>query len=149
MELLATAPSGFWLFGMRYFFLEVRPPAHWRASAHFSEISRLRLARDRGRGAPRTSARAGKFGHSTPRVPGFSAPIFAHSSTATGMADWNFRSAGGGKARHAEQHTAWITCYRGCGCGRDAGCCSLARGPELSAAESCSRREHVGRHLVP
>jgi len=80
LELLATAPSGFWLFGMRYFFLEVRPPAHWRASAHFSEISRLRLARDRGRGAPRTSARAGKFGHSTPRVPGFSAPIFAHSS---------------------------------------------------------------------
>jgi len=48
--LLATAPSGFWLSGIRYF-LEVRPLAHWRASAHFfSEISRLRLARDRGMG---------------------------------------------------------------------------------------------------
>ena len=47
----AATPSGFWVFGIRYFVLEVRPPAHWRASAHFfSEISRLRFARDRGRG---------------------------------------------------------------------------------------------------
>ena len=43
-------PSGLCLFGILYFFLEVRPPAHCRASAHFfSEISRLMLARDLGR----------------------------------------------------------------------------------------------------
>jgi len=28
LVLSATAPSGFWLFGMRYFVFEVRPPAH-------------------------------------------------------------------------------------------------------------------------
>ena len=64
--LLATTPSGFWLFGMRYFVLEVRPPAHCLASAHFfSEISRLRLARDRGSG---------------PWVPACPATSLAHSS---------------------------------------------------------------------
>ena len=69
--LLATSLSGFWLFAMRYFALEMRPPAHDRASAHFfSEISLLRLARERGSGP----------GFSTPRVLGFSAAIFAHSS---------------------------------------------------------------------
>ena len=68
--LLATSLSGFWLFATRYFALEMRPPAHDRASAHFfSEISRLRLARERGSGP----------GFSTPRVLGFSAAIFAHS----------------------------------------------------------------------
>ena len=69
--LSAAAPSGFWLFGMRYMALEMRRPAHDRASVHFfSEISRLRFARDRGSGP----------GYSTPRVPGFSAAVFAHSS---------------------------------------------------------------------
>jgi len=69
--LSATTLSGFWLFGMRYFALEMRPPAHDRASAHFfSEISRLRIARDHGSGP----------GFPTPRVLGFSAAIFAHSS---------------------------------------------------------------------
>jgi len=62
----ATAPSGFWLFGMQCSVLEVRPPAHRCASVHFfSEISRLQLARDRGRG---------------PWVPGCPAAILAHSS---------------------------------------------------------------------
>jgi len=46
---IATVPSGFCVLGILYFFLEARPPAHWRASAHFfSEISRLRRARDLG-----------------------------------------------------------------------------------------------------
>jgi len=54
----ATVPLGFWLFGMRYFSLEVRPPDHWRASAHFSEVSHLRLARDRRKGIARTSVRS-------------------------------------------------------------------------------------------
>ena len=45
----ATATSGFWLLSMRYFDVEVRPPAHCLASDHFfPEISLLRLARDRG-----------------------------------------------------------------------------------------------------
>ena len=70
--LSATTLSGFWLFAMRYFVLEIRPPAHDRASAHFfSEISCLRLARDHGSGP----------GFSTPRVLDFSAAIFAHSLT--------------------------------------------------------------------
>ena len=69
MVLLATSLSGFWIFTMRYFALEMRPPAHDRALAHFFEISRLRLARDRGSGP----------GFSTPQVLGFSAAIFAHS----------------------------------------------------------------------
>jgi len=54
----ATVPLGFWLFGMRYFSLEVRPPDHWCASAHFSEVSHLRLARDRGRGIACASIRS-------------------------------------------------------------------------------------------
>ena len=71
MELLATVPSGFWRFGMRYLAFEMRPPAHARASVHFfSEISRLKFGRDRGSG----------HGYSTPRMPGFSAAILAHSS---------------------------------------------------------------------
>ena len=69
----ATAPSGFWLSGIRYFALEVRPPAHRLASAHFfSEISRLRLARDRG---------------SSPWVPGCPAASLAHSP-AGGVEGW-------------------------------------------------------------
>jgi len=59
MVLAATVPSGLWLFGIRYFVLEVRPPAHRHASTHFfSEIFRLRFARDRGRGIGRTSVRS-------------------------------------------------------------------------------------------
>ena len=51
LVLPATVPSGLWLFGILYFFLEVRPPAHCRASIHsFSEISLLMLARDLGSG---------------------------------------------------------------------------------------------------
>jgi len=39
----ATTPSGRWLFGMRYFVLEVPAPAHRCASVHlFTEISRIR-----------------------------------------------------------------------------------------------------------
>ena len=50
MGLPATVPSGFCLLGILYFFLEVRPPAHCRASTHFfSEISYLRFARIWGR----------------------------------------------------------------------------------------------------
>ena len=53
-ELPATAPSGFWLFDVLYPFLEIWPPAHCRASAHFfSVISRLRCARDLGSGIAR------------------------------------------------------------------------------------------------
>jgi len=52
---------------MRYFVLEVRPPAHRLACAHFfSEISRLRLARVRTSG---------------PWEPGYPAASLAHSST--------------------------------------------------------------------
>jgi len=72
--LLATVSFGLWLFGSRYFALEVHPPAHCRASAHFfSEISRLRFANYRGIGA--------RF--STPREPGSSAPTFAHLSASS------------------------------------------------------------------
>ena len=43
MVLQAEMPSGFWLADILHFFLEVRPPAHYRAPTHlFSEISRLR-----------------------------------------------------------------------------------------------------------
>jgi len=56
---VGPAPSGLWLFGILSFVLEVRPPAHWCASIHiFSAISRLRLARDCGRGIARASARS-------------------------------------------------------------------------------------------
>jgi len=72
LVLPATVPLGFWLFGILYFFLEVRPPAHCRASAHFfSEISHLMFARDLGRASS---------GHSTPRVSGSSAVSLAHLS---------------------------------------------------------------------
>jgi len=55
----AACHRGIWRFGMRYFDLEVRPPAHWRTSAHFLlEVSRLRFARDGGRGISRTSDRS-------------------------------------------------------------------------------------------
>jgi len=77
----ATAPSGRWLSGNRYFFLEVLPPAHCRASAHFfSEISRLRLARDCGRGAARASVLPRELSHSTQLGFGSPAAIFAYSS---------------------------------------------------------------------
>ena len=63
-------------FGILYFFVEVRPPAHCRASAHFfSLISRAMLARDLGRGSERAPS-----SHSTPRVSGSSAASLAHSS---------------------------------------------------------------------
>ena len=55
-------------FLLGHFALEIRLPAHCRASAHFfSEISHLRCARDLWSG-------------STPRASGFSAASFAHSS---------------------------------------------------------------------
>ena len=76
----AAVPSGLWLLGIRYFVLDVRPPAHWRASTHFSEISRLRLASGRGRDIASTSVRSKWFSHSTPWVSGSSAAIFARSS---------------------------------------------------------------------
>ena len=54
MELTTAVPSGLWLFGIWYFFLEVRPSAHRRAFANFfSAISRLRCARDLGSGIAR------------------------------------------------------------------------------------------------
>jgi len=57
LVLPATVLSGLWLLGVLYFVLEVRPPAHWRASAHFfSEISRFRCAKHLGRGIARASA---------------------------------------------------------------------------------------------
>jgi len=77
---LPVAPSGFWLFGIRYFALEALPPAHWRAPAHFLQVSRLMFARDLGRGTARASARSEYLSHCTLRVSGFSAAIFAHSS---------------------------------------------------------------------
>jgi len=71
----ATVSSGFCLAGILYFFLEVRPPAHWRSSAHlFSEISRLRYERDLGSGI-----RDPPCNHSTPRASGSSSASFAHS----------------------------------------------------------------------
>ena len=78
--LSATVPSGLWLFGIRYFVLEVRPPAHWRASASFfPEIPRPRPATDRGRGTARTSVRSEQSSHSTPCASGSPAAISAHS----------------------------------------------------------------------
>jgi len=58
LVLPATVPSGLWLCGILYFFLEARSPSHRRASLHFfPEIARLRFARDLGRGIERTSVR--------------------------------------------------------------------------------------------
>jgi len=55
----ATVPSGLWLSGILYFFLEVWPPAHCRASAHFFwAISRLMFASDLGSGIERASGRS-------------------------------------------------------------------------------------------
>jgi len=76
----ATMPSGHWPSGSQYFFLGVRPHANWHASTHFfSEISRLRLARDRTRGTAHTSVQHGVLSHSTPQVFGSPAVTVAHS----------------------------------------------------------------------
>jgi len=56
-------------------------PAHCRASAHsFSEISRLRCARDLGSGIVRALTQSEYPSHSTPWASGFSAASLAHSS---------------------------------------------------------------------
>jgi hypothetical protein len=68
LVLPATVWSGCCRCGILYLWLEIRPPAHCRASVHFfSEISRLRWARDLG-------------SRSTPRAYGVPAASFAHSS---------------------------------------------------------------------
>jgi len=55
----AAVLSGLRLFGILYSLLEVRPPAHCRASTHFfSEISRFRCARDLGRDIARAPSRS-------------------------------------------------------------------------------------------
>jgi hypothetical protein len=64
----ATVLPGRYPLGILYLFLVIRPPAHWRASAHFfSEISRLRWATDLGsRFTPRVRFSAASSAHSSP-----------------------------------------------------------------------------------
>jgi hypothetical protein len=81
LELPAPAPLGLWLFGRQYFVLQVRLPAHCRAFLHFfSEISRLRLARDLGRGVSLLLDLPGGPSPSTSVVLRSAAAALAHSS---------------------------------------------------------------------
>jgi len=83
-------PSGLWLYGMRYFVLEGRPPAHSHDSTHFfSEIPHLRLASDRGWGIARTSIRSEYLCNSTQWVSCSSAAIFSRPHCEPGTTNFN------------------------------------------------------------